>query len=139
MSGTSAQRLPTLIGRRLDFHRVMTVVVALEIVAIVVLAAITVKQFQVFGIDEGAHLSYIEVVADHGRLPWLGRDPSAWQAQAIDQGTFPRHSPTPASKAGLVSGRELRGVPASALLCAGGAGLPPPPVLHGQDPDGPRV
>lgn len=60
MSGTSAQRLPTLIGRRLDFHRVMTVVVALEIVAIVVLAAITVKQFQVFGIDEGAHLSYIE-------------------------------------------------------------------------------
>ncbi|MGI8902708.1 MAG: hypothetical protein ACR2IP_03425 [Solirubrobacteraceae bacterium] len=47
----------------------------LEVCAIVVLAGLTVARSQIFGLDEGAHLAYVAEMADHGKLPWLGRDP----------------------------------------------------------------
>ncbi len=73
---------------------------ALQVTAILVLAGFTVAHFQIFGIDEGAHISYIESIAEHGRVPTLA-DRTPWQVQAIDEGTYPRRSPMPASQAGL--------------------------------------
>jgi 4-amino-4-deoxy-L-arabinose transferase-like glycosyltransferase len=72
----------------------------LQVTAVLVLAGFTVAHFRIFGIDEGAHISYIASIAEHGRLPTL-TDPTPWQVQAIGQGTYPRRSPIPAREAGL--------------------------------------
>ncbi len=80
--------------------RVPAALAALQVTAILVLAGFTVAHFQVFGIDEGAHISYIESIAEHGRVPTLA-DLTPWQVQAVDQGTYPRRSSIPARSAGL--------------------------------------
>ncbi len=81
--------------------RAAAILAVLQLCAIVTLAAVTVARSPIFGLDEGAHLAYVAQIADHGRLPWLGRDPSPWQVQAIDEGAYPHHSTVPARRAGL--------------------------------------
>jgi hypothetical protein len=64
-----------------------------QIAAIFVLGAVTVARFHIFAaVDERAHLAYVQEVAEHGRLPWLGRDYVSWQELAIEAHTYPRHS-----------------------------------------------
>lgn len=65
----------------------------LQIAAIVVLGAVTVLRFHIFAeVDERAHLAYVREVAEHGRIPWVGRDHVSWQELAIEAGTYPRAS-----------------------------------------------
>lgn len=65
----------------------------LQIAAILVLGAVTVSRSHVFAeVDERAHLAYVQEVAEHGRIPRVGRDHVSWQELAIEQGTYPRPS-----------------------------------------------
>lgn len=65
----------------------------LQIAAILVLGAVTVSRFHIFAeVDERAHLAYVQEVAEHGRIPWVGRDYVSWQELAVEQGTYPRPS-----------------------------------------------
>jgi hypothetical protein len=67
--------------------------VALQLAAIVVLGVVTVFRFHVFAeVDERAHLAYVQEIAEHGRIPWVGRDYVSWQEIAIERGTYPRPS-----------------------------------------------
>lgn len=66
----------------------------LQIAAIVVVGVATVVRFHIFAaVDERQHLSYVQEVAEHDRLPWLGRSYVSWQEIAIERHTYPRHSP----------------------------------------------
>jgi hypothetical protein len=50
-------------------------------------------RFHIFAeVDERAHLAYVQEVAEHGRIPWVGRDYVSWQELAIERGTYPRSS-----------------------------------------------
>jgi 4-amino-4-deoxy-L-arabinose transferase-like glycosyltransferase len=65
----------------------------LQIAAILVLGAVTVSRFHIFAeVDERAHLAYVQEVAEHGCIPWVGRDHVSWQELAIEKGTYPRPS-----------------------------------------------
>jgi hypothetical protein len=76
--------------RRIDPACVLMV---LQIAAILVFGAVTVSRFHVFAeVDERAHLAYVQEVAEHERIPWVGRDYVPWQELAIEQGTYPRPS-----------------------------------------------
>lgn len=65
----------------------------LQITAIVIIGAVTVFRFHIFAeVDERAHLAYVQQVAEHARIPWVGRDHVSWQELAIEQDTYPRPS-----------------------------------------------
>ena len=71
----------------------MATLVALQIAAIAVLGGVTAVRFHVFAaVDELAHVSYVQDVAEQGALPWLGRSYVSWQMEAIEQDTYPRRS-----------------------------------------------
>jgi hypothetical protein len=75
-------------GRRLS-----GVLMMLQVTAILVLGAVTVFRFHIFAeVDERAHLAYVQEVAEHGRIPWVGHNFVSWQELAIEQGTYPRPS-----------------------------------------------
>jgi hypothetical protein len=64
-----------------------------QIAAIFVVGAVTVARFHIFAaVDERAHLAYVQEVAEHGRLPWLGHAYVSWQELAIEAHTYPHHS-----------------------------------------------
>jgi 4-amino-4-deoxy-L-arabinose transferase-like glycosyltransferase len=64
-----------------------------QVAAIFVLGALTVARFHIFAaVDERAHVAYVQEVAEHGRLPWLGRSYVSWQELAIEEHTYPRRS-----------------------------------------------
>lgn len=41
---------------------------------------------------ELTHLAYVQEVAEHQRIPWLGRDHVSWQELALEAHVYPRHS-----------------------------------------------
>jgi hypothetical protein len=66
----------------------------LQVAAIIVVGATTVARFHIFAVvDEMPHLAYVQEVAEHGRLPWLGRSYVSWQEVAIEKHTYPHRSP----------------------------------------------
>jgi hypothetical protein len=66
----------------------------LQVAAILVLGIATVARFHIFAVvDEMPHLAYVQEVAEHGRLPWVGRSYVSWQELAIERHTYPRASP----------------------------------------------
>jgi hypothetical protein len=68
------------------------VLMVLQVTAIFVPGAGTVACFHIFvEVDERAHLAYVQEVAEHGRIPWVGCDYVSWQELA-KQGTYPRPS-----------------------------------------------
>jgi hypothetical protein len=74
-------------------RRPAAILASLQIVAIVLVGVATVARFHVFAaVDEENHFAYVQEVAEHGRLPWLGRDVVSWQVQAIEDEVYPRHS-----------------------------------------------
>lgn len=69
------------------------VLMMLEVAVILLLGAVTVSRFHVFAeVDERAHLAYVQEVAEHKRISWVGRDNVSWQELAIEQGTYPHPS-----------------------------------------------
>ena len=67
--------------------------VALQIAAIAALGVVSAVRFHVFAaVDELAHVSYVQDVAEQGALPWEGRTYVSWQMEAIEQDTYPQHS-----------------------------------------------
>lgn len=67
--------------------------VVLQVAAIFVLGVTTVARFHIFAtVDELPHFAYVQEVAEHGRLPWLGRSYVSWQEIAIERHTYPHPS-----------------------------------------------
>ena len=73
--------------------RPVTALLVAQVAAIAVLGLVTAFRFHIFAaVDERAHVAYVQEVAEHGRLPWLGRDHVSSQVLAIDANTYPRPS-----------------------------------------------
>ena len=71
-------------------RRPVTILIVLQLAALVVVGAGTVARFRVFSpVDEKPHFAYIQEVAEHGRLPYLGRDFVSRPVEAVDDGTYP--------------------------------------------------
>lgn len=84
------RRLPVV---RVIYRHPARVLVVLQIAAIVVLGVVTIFRFHIFAeVDERAHLAYVQEVAEHQRIPWLGRDYVPWQELALEAHVYPRHS-----------------------------------------------
>lgn len=70
-----------------------TVLVAVQIAAIVTFGVLTIQRFPLWSpIDEGAHYDNVIYVAAHGTYPVLGKTPATEQELAIGQGIYPRHT-----------------------------------------------
>jgi hypothetical protein len=90
ITGRQNWRLVGIFGLR---RSPMSALIMLQIVAILVLGAVTVFRFHIFAeVDERAHLAYVQEIAEHDRIPWVGRDYVSWQELAVEQGTYPRPS-----------------------------------------------
>ena len=64
--------------------------IAVQLVALVALSAVTVWRFPVWAlVDERAHYDYVQTVAEERRLPDLCCDLISPEAEAIDEGVFP--------------------------------------------------
>ena len=73
-----------------------------QLAAIAVVGSVTVARFHIFAaVDELAHISFVQQVAEHGSLPWLGRSYVSWQMEAIEQDVYPRHSGVDPRRIGL--------------------------------------
>ena len=69
------------------------ILAVLQIAAILVVGVTTVARFHIFAlVDEMPHLAYVQEVADHARLPWLGHSYVSWQELAIERHTYPHPS-----------------------------------------------
>lgn len=78
------------------------ILVALQLLALAVLGAVTVARFHVWAaIDESAHYAYVQSVAEDGRLPRID-DLVSPRVQAITDNTWPRPSGTDPRDAGLI-------------------------------------
>ncbi len=78
-------------GRSSRWRQLLGTLVAVQLVGLVVVASIVAARFPVFSpIDEGAHYSYIQQIAQHGSLPILGKTLASPQELAISQGVYPR-------------------------------------------------
>jgi hypothetical protein len=76
--------------------------IVLQLAAIAVVGGVTVSRFHIFAaVDELAHISFVQEVAEHGSLPWLGRSYVSWQMEAIEQDVYPRRSPVDPRRIGL--------------------------------------
>lgn len=65
----------------------------MQLAALLALGSLTVARFQLFApVDERAHYAFVQEVAEEGRLPILGNDVISAEAQAINDGTWPRPS-----------------------------------------------
>jgi hypothetical protein len=82
--------------------RPAAVLIALQLAAIAVVGGVTVFRFHIFAaVDELAHVSFVQEVAEHGSLPWEGRSYVSWQMEAIEQDVYPRRSTVDPRRIGL--------------------------------------
>ena len=73
------------------WRRVLVGLVVVQLVVIAVLATMVAFEFKIFSpVDEEAHFSYVQQIAQHGTLPVLGKTPTSPQALAVEEGTYPR-------------------------------------------------
>jgi hypothetical protein len=73
------------------WRQLLGTLVAVQLVGLVAVASIVAARFPVFSpIDEGAHYTYIQQIAQHGSLPVLGKTLASPQELAISQGVYPR-------------------------------------------------
>jgi hypothetical protein len=78
-------------GLRGGWRGVLIGLLVVQVVAIAGLGVMLAFRFPVFSpIDEEAHFSYIQEIAQHGALPVLGHTPTSRQGLEIEQGTYPR-------------------------------------------------
>jgi 4-amino-4-deoxy-L-arabinose transferase-like glycosyltransferase len=79
------------------------VLVAVQLLALVVLAGVTVHRFQVWAVvDEAAHYDYVQTIADDGRLPLI-TDVNHPEVRAILDHTYPEPSPRDPATSNLES------------------------------------
>lgn len=79
------------------------VLVAVQLLALVVLAGVTVQRFQVWAVvDEAAHYDYVQTIADDGRLPLI-TDVNHPEVRAILDHTYPGPSPRDVNMSNLES------------------------------------
>jgi 4-amino-4-deoxy-L-arabinose transferase-like glycosyltransferase len=84
------------------WRRFLLVLVVAQLLLIISMALLVAFQFHRFApVDEAAHYSYIEQIAEHGSLPVLGKSEISPQGLAIIQGTYPRPSTIDPRKYGL--------------------------------------
>jgi hypothetical protein len=73
------------------WRRVVVATLVVQVLVVLSVTVVTALEFHVWSpIDEEAHFSYIQQVAEHGSLPVLGRTPTSPQGLAIAHGTYPR-------------------------------------------------
>jgi 4-amino-4-deoxy-L-arabinose transferase-like glycosyltransferase len=83
--------------------------VAVQLVALLALAVVTVARFPVWAlVDEAAHFDYVQWIAEDGRLPVLDEDPVHPEVLAIADGTYPGPARMDADERGLF-GRSYEG------------------------------
>jgi 4-amino-4-deoxy-L-arabinose transferase-like glycosyltransferase len=79
----------------------LRLLIAAQILAVTVLAAITVARYPVWTlVDEKAHFAYIQSIADDGRLPVI-TDVVSPQVEAIDENVYPAPPRKDPAKIGL--------------------------------------
>jgi len=72
------------------WRRLLVATVVAQVLMVIVVSLVAAFEFHVWSpIDEEAHYSYIQQVAEHGSLPVLGRTPTSQQGLAISQGIYP--------------------------------------------------
>ena len=92
-------QMPMQLSQR---HARLQLLIALQLAAITVVGGVTVVRFHIFAaVDELAHISFVQQVAEHGSLPWLGRSYVSWQMEAIEQDVYPRRSSVNPRQIGL--------------------------------------
>jgi len=80
----------------------LTAVSAALVACVVITGSIIALRFQIYSpIDEGAHFSYVEQIANHGTLPVLGRTLESRQTVAVGLGVDPRVTPINVRSAGI--------------------------------------
>jgi hypothetical protein len=73
------------------WRRVLVSLLAFQIVMIGTLGVVTALRFHYWSIiDEEAHFSYVQDIAQHGALPVLGKTETSLQGLAIEQGIYPK-------------------------------------------------
>ncbi len=83
-------------------RRPAVVLIGLQLAAITVVGGVTVARFHIFaGVDELAHVSFVQQFAEHGSLPREGSSYVSWQMEAIEQDTYPRRSSVDPRRIGL--------------------------------------
>lgn len=60
-----------------------------QLALLLVAGLATVVSMPRFTLDEMAHYSYVQSLAEDGRIPWVGRDLVSPEAEAIYEGTYP--------------------------------------------------
>jgi len=81
---------------------VATVVVVIQIAAVVAFGAATIFRYPLWSVvDEGAHFANIQYIAEHGSYPVLGKTLASDQVLAIAQHRYPKHTTVDARTAGL--------------------------------------
>ncbi len=93
---------PPGLGR--GWRGVLVGLLTVQVVTIAVLGVVVAFRAPVFSpVDEEAHYSYVQQIAQHGSLPVLGRSPTSLQGLEIAEGTYPR-PPTRRYTLGELSG-----------------------------------
>lgn len=71
----------------------LKLLVIAQLALILGIGVAVVARFPVWAlVDERAHFTYVETVADHQRLPYSGRDFISPQTEAVDEGVYPRRA-----------------------------------------------
>jgi 4-amino-4-deoxy-L-arabinose transferase-like glycosyltransferase len=84
-------------------RRPLALLVTAQIAAVAVVGGVSAFRFHIFaGVDELPHISYVQEIAEHGALPWLGRTYIPWQMEAIARDSYPRPAGVDPRTLGLV-------------------------------------
>ncbi len=87
------RQAPPGLGR--GWRRGLIGLLVLQLLVIGVLGVVVALRFPVFSpIDEEAHYSYVQEIAQHGSLPVLGRTRTSPQALAVEERTYPSPATT---------------------------------------------
>ena len=89
-------------GLTSPWRKVLAVVLAVQVTLIITVALVTAFQFHFLTvIDEEAHFSYVQQIAEHGSLPVLGKTETSLQGLAMAQGVYPRPTTIDPKRVGL--------------------------------------
>jgi len=97
------ERAPAAGLRRwLTVQNAMVALLASQFLMIAVFGSLTALRFPVWApIDESAHFSYVQDLAEHHAMPVLGKTLTSSQVIAIAQGVYPKKTTTDPRKIGL--------------------------------------
>lgn len=83
-------------------QRLAGALVAVQLATIVVFGVLTVQHFFIFApVDERAHYSYVQILAEQHRLPLVDRDYVSTQVESITDDLYPLRSPIDSRLNGL--------------------------------------